>query len=364
MKNTAIQWCHSTINPVMGCDGCELWPGPDKITTQLASAIVKILAGTSTLAEIRKVVARIVNDRTTADMYRGRKAIAGKLAKRFGLDKTAYGVLVDVIRSACKCYAGHLGTNRAGHKGYADKFIEPKPFPGRMANAAQWKQPSAVERADNPWLLDAPRMIFVSDMGDALSRIVSFEYLKQEVIDAVTSAEGRRHLWLWLTKRPKRMAELGAWLAAQGISWPDNLVAMTTVTSPETAGRINELRKVPSKFKGLSCEPVFAELHLDLTEIDWVIIGGGSDALAEPFQVEWALSLREQCRQAGVAFFLKQMGKNATFNGRALKLANPHGGEWDEWPDADWRTREIPEAFRGDNWTRFQSMKTAAAMAT
>lgn len=25
-KNTAIQWADSTINPVMGCDGCELWP--------------------------------------------------------------------------------------------------------------------------------------------------------------------------------------------------------------------------------------------------------------------------------------------------------------------------------------------------
>jgi hypothetical protein len=22
---TAIEWCDSTINPVMGCDGCELW---------------------------------------------------------------------------------------------------------------------------------------------------------------------------------------------------------------------------------------------------------------------------------------------------------------------------------------------------
>ena len=24
-KNTTIQWCDSTVNPTMGCDGCELW---------------------------------------------------------------------------------------------------------------------------------------------------------------------------------------------------------------------------------------------------------------------------------------------------------------------------------------------------
>jgi len=24
-KNTAIQWCDSTVNPTMGYDGCELW---------------------------------------------------------------------------------------------------------------------------------------------------------------------------------------------------------------------------------------------------------------------------------------------------------------------------------------------------
>lgn len=30
-KNTKIQWCDSTANPTMGCDGCELW-GPKRKT--------------------------------------------------------------------------------------------------------------------------------------------------------------------------------------------------------------------------------------------------------------------------------------------------------------------------------------------
>jgi protein gp37 len=188
-------------------------------------------------------------------------------------------------------------------------------------------------------------MIFVSDMGDALSSDVPSAYLKQEIVDVVVSEAGRKHLWLWLTKRPSRMGEFGRWLLKQGIQWPDNLVAMTTITSQATIGRVAELRKVPSKFKGLSIEPLFTELKLDLTGIDWVIVGGGSDTLAEPLHVEWALGLRDQCRKAGTAFFLKQLGKNPVFNGEPLTLFNRHGGDWGEWNEA-WRTREIPDGFR------------------
>jgi protein gp37 len=130
-----------------------------------------------------------------------------------------------------------------------------------------------------------------------------------------------------------------------GIRWPRNLFAMTSVTSPATAGRIDDLRRVPSEFKGLSCEPVFDNLSLNFRGIDWVIMGGGSDVLADPFHVEWALDLREQCRQADVAFFLKQLGRNAMFKGKPLNLVDEHGGDWAEWK-TDWRTREIPKPFQ------------------
>jgi protein gp37 len=96
-----------------------------------------------------------------------------------------------------------------------------------------------------------------------------------------SSTNGRQHLWLWLTKRPKRMADFGQWLQNQGDSWPDSLVAMTSVTSQKTAFRVDQLRLVPSLLKGLSCEPLFGKLSLDLSGIDWLITGGGSDTLAE-----------------------------------------------------------------------------------
>jgi protein gp37 len=354
MKKTTIQWCHSTVNPVMGCDGCELWPGKGKIVAEIATAIIAA-GGAQISPNIQKFISNLIGDQATSQIYTNRVQLAEELGAKFSLSKPARNGLVDVIRRACKCYAGLLGTMRAWHEGHALQFENPKSFPGRMAEAARWKSPAPDELNAKPWLGGAPRMIFISDMGDALSGNVSFEYLKTEIIKVVDSDAGRGHVWLWLSKRPARMAEFGQWLLLQGIPWPDNLVAMTTVTLPATASRVVELRQVPSRFKGLSCEPVFAELNLDLTGIDWVIMGGGSDTLAEPFQVEWALSLREQCRQADAAFFLKQLGRNARFEGRALNLVDQHGGDWTEW-SAAWRTREIPKPFRSaGTFTKLQS---------
>lgn len=346
MRNTPIQWTHSTINPVMGCDGCELWPPKPKVL-RIIKEFIQASANPPAEPLISPALTAVTNQLLkTSEIYTARKWVAAELEAKLRLSAPMVDELEEEIRKACKCYAGLLGAMRAGHAGYADRFEQPKNFPGRMAKAARWAPPSAAEIAEKPWLTGAPRMIFISDMGDALSQDVAFEFLKKEIIESVNSIEGSRHLWLWLTKRPTRMAEFGQWLGAQGISWPDNLVAMTTVTSHATRRRVDELRKVPAKFKGLSCEPIYSALDLDLTGIDWLIADGGSDIFAEPFHVEWALQLRDRCRQAGTAFFLKQLGRNPFFNGQRLSLTDGHGGDWDKWPEPAWRVREIPAGFR------------------
>ena len=144
--NTKIQWCDSTVNPTMGCDGCEIW-GPQRKT----------------------------------------------------------------------CYAGMLHTRFGGvTPGYAPTFAEVTLFPGRMAEAAGWPDLSGKTRRDKPWLDRLPRLIFVSDMSDALSNSVPFEYLRDEVIANITSETGSRHCWLWLTKRADRMAKFSSWLGELG----------------------------------------------------------------------------------------------------------------------------------------------------
>ena len=87
--------------------------------------------------------------------------------------------------------------------------------------------------------------------------------------------------------------------------------------------------------------------------IDWVIVGGESGPGARPFDVAWARSTVEQCREAGVAVFVKQLGARAETDHmsdlaghaargpRWLVFRHPKGGDWDEWPE-DLRVREFP----------------------
>jgi len=332
----------------MGCPGCELWPPTSKVVSELVAVLETIVPAISPI-QIKNTVADVVGDGGLSEIYSCRDEIASELAKEFHLESndSKHSVLVDVIRSLAKCYAGQLGTMRGGHKGYADQFEVPKLYPGRMAEAARWGAPTAKEIQTKHWLTGLRRLIFVSDMGDAMAKDVPFDFLQQEIIANVSSQFGLRHIWLWLTKRPGRMAQFGQWLERQGIAWPHNLMAMASVTGPQRVSRIDELRKVPSKLKGLSVEPLFKPVRLNLEGIDWVIVGGGSDVLAEPFHVEWALDLHEQCKAAGVAFFLKQLGKNPHFENRPLTLNDKHGGDWSEWAP-DWRVREMPSVFRSE----------------
>ena len=343
MNGTSIQWCHDSVNPVMGCTGCELWPSRSKIIVILRELLPPLTL--STQEEVNGHLVQIFGDRSTSEVYRDREEIADNLAKKLDLSRYGREQVIDAIRRECKCYAGFLGSNRAGNKGHADNFDEPKMFPGRMAEAANWGEPTAKQIEDKSWLAGLRRLIFVSDMGDALSKGIPFEYLHQEIIESVNSPKGQRHTWLWLTKRPGHMAEFGKWLAERGIAWPDNLMAMTTVTSQATASRITALRQVPAKLKGLSVEPLFEKVNLDLQGINWVIAGGGSDILAEPFHVEWALDLQQQAKAAGAAFFLKQLGRHPFYQGKPLALNDEHGGDWSEWL-TEWRVREFPAGFR------------------
>jgi protein gp37 len=79
----------------------------------------------------------------------------------------------------------------------------------------------------------------------------------------------------------------------------------------------------------LSVEPLLEDVgKLDLTGINWMIVGGESGPGARPMGKDWVLSLKNQCREARVPFFFKQWGgvrkKTA---GRKL-----NGRTYDEFP--------------------------------
>lgn len=123
---------------------------------------------------------------------------------------------------------------------------------------------------------------------------------------------------LLLTKRPENVLRMvpKSWLEA----WPAWVWVGTTVEDQRRADqRIPELLKIPARVRFLSCEPLleavsFDDLHPfdecpDGSLIHWVICGGESGHGARPMHPDWARSLRDQCKAAGVPFLFKQWGE-------------------------------------------------------
>lgn len=368
-QNTNIQWCDSTINPIMGCLGCELYPTPQKILAAIDRACLQAdipgwKSGT-TKALFGELLEHVwseleetdwgpgpghQNGLTTTNIRHLRTLLKRAAAERFS---TKAGRLVQATTEQnLKCYAAQLHANRGfdlldpqrqANVGYAPNFEQITQFPGRMAAASKMSDLTRTDREEKPWLNGLPRLIFVSDMGDAFSRKQDLKFLRDETA-AFQTEEGQRHLWLWLTKRPDVMRQFVDSIGG----FPANVCAMTTVTSAKTLSRVDALREVNAAVRGLSLEPLWEPLadKVDLTGIDWVIVGGesGASANVELFPVEWAIELRDRCREEGVAFFLKQLGRRPSCRGEEFKLVHQHGGDWSEWKP-DLRVREMPEYF-------------------
>ncbi len=84
--------------------------------------------------------------------------------------------------------------------------------------------------------------------------------------------------------------------------------------------RIDHLRNSSAQVKFLSLEPLLGPLpDLNLTGIDWVIVGGESGRRPRPVRQEWIEDIQQQCERAKVAFFFKQWGgPNKKLSGRTL----------------------------------------------
>jgi protein gp37 len=277
------------------------------------------------------------------------------------------------------CYAGKI-TERMRGKGAFDQPVVLKP--GRMAAAAAWPSLAGQSRPDKPWLGTQPRVIFVGDMADTLSRKVPFKFLRDEIIQVVDSAAGRQHTWMWLTKQAKRLEEFRDWLVEQKIAWPANLWPGVSVTRQRTTWRLNHLVTIPAKVRFVSYEP--AREYVDFTpwltslsaggegrgevvpRISLMIVGGESGSHRFPFNLQWAADTIADCRANQVACFIKQIGsyavcENANLfdfpddsNLRTVRYlpglaagrvvtTDPKGGNWTEWPD-QLRVREWPGA--------------------
>ena len=160
------------------------------------------------------------------------------------------------------------------------------------------------------------------------------------------------HTYQILTKRPERMRRiLTEWADAGWMFRKDDLIWCgplsgplpnvwlgTSIETDEYCRRADDLRATPAAVRFLSLEPLLGPLpSLDLTGIDWVILGGESGGGARRMDLGWMRDLIARAREAGTAIFVKQLG---AVTGREWD-AGSRGGDWDAWP-GDLRIREFP----------------------
>jgi len=167
-----------------------------------------------------------------------------------------------------------------------------------------------------------PRRIFVNSMSDLFQKDVPIGFV-QKVFSVMAQAD--QHQFQILTKRSERLLELD-----KNLDWHRNIWMGVSVENQKYAFRIDHLRETHAHIKFLSLEPLLGPLRdLDLSGIDWVIVGGESGPKARPVDPAWVRDIRDQCLEAGVAFFFKQWGgKRKNKTGRKLD-----GRTWSEYPD-------------------------------
>lgn len=145
--------------------------------------------------------------------------------------------------------------------------------------------------------------------------------------------------WLLLTKRPAGYRTLiPPTLLALPRVWPG-----VTVESEDYTWRLDQLAEMAAAGpRWVSYEPALERVDFSpwLPAVSWVIAGGESGSRARPFDLAWARSVIAQCRRAGVAPFVKQLGSRPVVNGTRLSLPTHHDPKL--WP-ADLRVREYPE---------------------
>lgn len=263
---------------------------------------------------------------------------------------------------------------KPGHRADVDIIIDEK----TLLDPLRWRE---------------PRGIFVCSMTDLFG-----EFVPDELIDRVFAVAALRpdHVFMVLTKRPERMRgylsqpdrdaidDSGVTIAgtasrvffraamignAVQLRWP--LPNVWLGTSAEDQRRFDErwpaLRDAPAAVRFLSIEPQIERVDMcealgmwwnqstgrwvlkdGIIRPDLVICGGESGPGAREFHIPWGESLLEQCRGAGIRFFMKQVGARPVgrhangLNLTSLSLKSRKGGDWNEWPE-HLRVRELPE---------------------
>jgi len=229
-----------------------------------------------------------------------------------------------------------------------------------------------TDRLETPFHWKKPRRVFVNSLSDLFHEEIPESFIEQ-VFGIMASA--KQHTFQVLTKRPARMLEFmnerelygrQYTVVHEGVWPPKNVWLGVSCEDQKTfQERWAILRKVPAAVRFLSLEPLLGPIDMqgeiweDLGERvwpDWIIVGGESGHGARPCSLDWIRSIRDQCKSAGIACFVKQLGSKPhsipdkiSHRGSEIKkpdgfyrwLNDTKGGDMSEWPE-DVRVREYP----------------------
>ena len=167
------------------------------------------------------------------------------------------------------------------------------------------------ERLDQPLKWRRSRLVFVNSMSDLFHELVPDTFIA-EIFRRMAAAP--QHTFQVLTKRPERMRDVVGQLYEElndlGEEPLSNVWLGTSIENSRFVSRAEAVRETPAAARFISAEPLLGPIaeRLDLTDIDWVIVGGESGPKHRPMRIEWARDLRDRCEAEAVAFFFKQWG--------------------------------------------------------
>jgi len=197
------------------------------------------------------------------------------------------------------------------------------------------------DKLDDPLHWKKPRRIFVNSMSDFFHEGVSDEYI---IRVANVMMEANWHTYQVLTKRSERMRDMVNSKLSFAAQAPHIWWGVSAEDKKFGLPRIAHLQEAGVAVRFVSAEPLLEDLDsINLTGINWLIIGGESGHGARPFHLDWAWNLIRECNRQKVACFMKQVGRQPWDSGQHLKLADAKGGDPTEWP-VDLRVREFPSA--------------------
>lgn len=317
VANSKIEWTHHTFNPWRGCskvsEGCTHCYADTLSKRNPGTLGIWGPNGTRVVASESMWCEPVKWDRVAANAGERHRVFCASLA--------------DVFED----WSGPVRNSSGDELWYAP--VEPD-------RVVPWRDPSTMTETEKKNLEEGR---FVKLTLDAVrSRLF-------RMIDATPNLD-----WLLLTKRPENIARMTpAWewnacvtgdcphdLRSQCdnyTGWRPNVWLGTSVENQGAADkRIPELLKIPSDIRFLSMEPLLGPVDLSewivdgvpgqcfdingdrwhergkcpscTSPIHWVIVGGESQAHCRPMEIDWAWTIMQQCFNAGIPFFMKQLG--------------------------------------------------------